>query len=198
MAIATAGDTRRRILEQTLVLIGEHGIGAVSNRRVAAGAGVALGSLTYHFPSQTQLLREALLLYVQGEVGRLQAIAHRLRSSQLTLTQVAAEVQHIAERSSGRSEQVAELELHLHAWRDPELREASARCFAAYEDIARAALETLAVPEPQRHARTVVAVMSGLALRRLGTGQSEGTGTADALLTIVRGAGMKGPQNEQK
>jgi DNA-binding transcriptional regulator YbjK len=188
MAISTAVDARRRILEQTLRLIGEHGIGAVSNRRVAAAAGVALGSLTYHFPSQTQLLREALLLYVQGEVERLQVIAAELRASQPTAAQVAAEVQLIVERSSGRLEEVAELELHLQASRDPELQEASARCFAAYEDLARAALEALAVPDPARHARTVVAVMHGLALRRLGTGERDATGTADALMTIMQGA----------
>jgi DNA-binding transcriptional regulator YbjK len=188
MAVSTAVDARRRILEQTLRLIGEQGIGAVSNRRVAAAAGVALGSLTYHFPSQTQLLREALLLYVQEEVERLQVIAAELRASEPTAAQVAAEVQLIAERSSGRLEEVAELELHLQASRDPELQEASARCFAAYEEVARAALQALAVPDPARHARTVVAVMYGLGLRRLGTGERDATGTADALLTIVQGA----------
>jgi AcrR family transcriptional regulator len=188
MAISTAKDTRERILASTLRLIGEHGVGEVSNRRVASAAGVALGSLTYHFPSQTQLLREALLLYVGEEVARLQSIAAELRSSEPTAAQVAGEVQRIVERSSTRLEQVAELELHLHASRDPELHEASARCFAAYEDLAAAVLEALHVPDPARHARTVVAVMCGLGLRRLGTGERTATGTADALLTIVRGA----------
>jgi AcrR family transcriptional regulator len=109
MAIATSKDTRKRILASTLRLIGEHGVGEVSNRRVAAAAGVALGSLTYHFPSQTQLLREALLLYVGEEVARLQSIAAELRSSEPTAAQVAGEVQRIVERSSTRLEQVAEL-----------------------------------------------------------------------------------------
>jgi DNA-binding transcriptional regulator YbjK len=185
MATTTTPDTRRRILTHTLQLIGEHGIGAVSNRRVASAAGVALGSLTYHFPSQTQLLREALLLYVHEEVERLQQIAAELRTSQPSVAQVAAEVEWIAERSSGRTEQVAELELHLQAWRDPELQEASARCFQAYEELAAEALD---VPDPERHARTVVALMCGLGLRRLGTGERDADGTAQALLTIVRGA----------
>lgn len=188
MAIATAQDTRQRILYATLRLIGEHGIGEVSNRRVAAEAGVALGSLTYHFPSQSQLLREALLLYVHEEVERLEAIAAEIRSSHPTAAEVAVEVEGVVERSSARLEQVAELELHLQASREPELQEASARCFAAYENIAAAALETLDVPDPARHARTVVAVMCGLSLRRLGTGVRDATGTADALLTIMRGA----------
>jgi AcrR family transcriptional regulator len=185
----TPPDTRERILRTTLRLIGEHGIGEVSNRASAAAAGVSLGSLTYHFPSQTQLLREALLLYVGEEVARLAAIAAELRSSQPSAAQVAAEVERIVEGSADRIEQVAELELHLHASRDPELHDASARCFAAYEDLAAAVLEALNVPDPARHARTVVAVMTGLGLRRLGTGDRAATGTADALLTIVRGAG---------
>jgi AcrR family transcriptional regulator len=184
----TGRDTRQTILRATLQLIGDHGIGEVSNRAIAAAAGVSLGSLTYHFPSQTQLLREALLLYVGEEVARLRAIAAELRASRPTAEQVAAEVERIVEGSTERVEQVAELELHLHASRDPELHEASERCFAAYEDLAAAVLEALHVPEPTRHARTVVAVMTGLGLRRLGTGDRAATGTADALLTIVRGA----------
>jgi AcrR family transcriptional regulator len=183
-----AQDTRQRILRTTLRLIGEHGIGGVSNRAIAAAAGVSLGSLTYHFPSQTQLLREALLLYVGEEVERLRAIAAALRASRPTPAQVATEVERIVEGSADRVEEVAELELHLHASRDPELHEASARCFAAYEDLAAAILEALHVPDSARHARTVVALLCGLGLRRLGTGERDAAGTADALITIVRGA----------
>jgi AcrR family transcriptional regulator len=192
MAVSTAQDTRQRILRATLRLIGEHGIGEVSNRAIAAATGVSLGSLTYHFPNQTQLLREALLLYVGEEVIRLRGIAVQLRTSNPTAADVAREVERIVEGSADRGvEQVAELELHLHASRDPELHEASRRCFAAYEDLAAAVLEALEVPDPQRHARTVVAVMCGLGLRRLGTGDHDATGTADALLTIVGGAGSQ-------
>jgi DNA-binding transcriptional regulator YbjK len=63
MATLATTDTRQRILHATLRLIGEQGLGAVSNRQVAASAGVALVSLTYHIPSQVHLLRESLLLH---------------------------------------------------------------------------------------------------------------------------------------
>ncbi|HEY1688465.1 MAG TPA: TetR family transcriptional regulator [Solirubrobacteraceae bacterium] len=183
-----SGGTRERILRSTLLLIGEHGIGAVSNRRIAAESDVALGSLTYHFPNQTQLLREALLLYVHDEVQRLEAIAAELRTSRPDAAEVATEVERIVARSASRLEEIAELELHLQASRDPALQEASQRCFAAYEVLAAAALDALGVPEPQRHARTVVAVMCGLGVRRLGSGRHDAAGTADALLTVVAGA----------
>lgn len=189
---AHALDTRARILHATLRVIAAGGVGAVSNRRVAAEAGVALGSLTYHFPSQTDLLRESLLLYAEEEVARLEALAAELRSGAAgggpSAEQVAAVVEQVAARDAGRPEEIAELELHLHASRDPALHEASRRCFAAYETFATAALGALGVPEPERHARTVVALLVGLGVRRLGTGEHAAEGTADALLTVIRGA----------
>lgn len=188
MSTLQATDTRERILHATLRVIAEQGVGAVSNRRVAAAAGVALGSLTYHFPSQTTLLRESLVLHVAEEVARLEAVEAELRAAHATAADVAAEVERIVRRSADNVEPIAELELHLQAARDPELREASRRCFAAYEDFAAAALEALGVPDPARHAPAVVALLSGLAVRRLGTGEREASGTADALLTLIRGA----------
>ncbi|UWM48224.1 TetR family transcriptional regulator [Streptomyces carpaticus] len=50
---------RDRIIDATLDLIAEEGIARVSHRRIAARAGVPLGSMTYHFDGMDQLLREA-------------------------------------------------------------------------------------------------------------------------------------------
>ena len=188
MSPATVTDTRDRILRTTLELIGSEGIAAVTNRSVAGAAGVSLGSLTYHFESQVDLLRESLLLFVGEEVERLEAIAADMRSRRPSVEEVAGEVERIVEESANRMQQLAEVELHLRAARDPELREASRRCFEAYEGVAVTALEMLEVPEPERHAAEVVALLYGLGLRRLGTGEEDAAGTAEALLTLVRGA----------
>lgn len=169
-------------------MIAEGGIGAVTNRRVATEAGVALGSLTYHFPSQTSLLRDSLLRYVEEEVARLGAIAEQLRAAAPTPEQVAAAIEQLLDDDPTRTGAISELELHLEASRDTALQEASARCFAAYEDFGSAILEALEVPEPQRYAPMLVALMAGMTLRRLGTGAQDAHGTADALMTIVRGA----------
>jgi len=185
---ATVTDTRDRILRTTLELIGSEGIAAVTNRSVAGAAGVSLGSLTYHFESQVDLLRESLLLFVGEEVERLEAIAADMRSRRPSVEEVAGEVERIVEESANRMQQLAEVELHLRAARDPELREASRRCFEAYEGVAETALEMLEVPDPERHAAEVVALLYGLGLRRLGTGEEDAAGTAEALLTLVRGA----------
>jgi hypothetical protein len=80
------------------------------------------------------------------------------------------------------------LELHLHASRNPELQDASQRCFAAYDDVATAALEALDVPEPARYARPVVALLTGMAVRRHGTGEQDIETVAIALQALLRGA----------
>ncbi len=185
MAAVAGTDTRERILRTTLGLIGGEGIGAVTNRRVATEAGVSLGSLTYHFGSQVDLLRESLLMFVGEEVMRLEEISADLRLRNPDVVEVAGEVERIIRESGKRIHQLAELELHLRAARDPALQDASRRCFEAYEGVAQAALEKLRIPDPERHAAVVVGLMYGLALRRFGTGDEKGSGTAEALLTVV-------------
>src|ERR1700684_1180976 len=107
--------TREAILRATLVMVANEGVGAVSNRRVAAEAGVSLGSLTYHFPSQAELLRESLLLYVGEEVDRLEAIAAALRARNPGAEEVVGEVEALIARPTGGPGPLAELELHLQA-----------------------------------------------------------------------------------
>ncbi|HVV89801.1 MAG TPA: TetR/AcrR family transcriptional regulator, partial [Solirubrobacterales bacterium] len=91
-------------------------------------------------------------------------------------------------RPSGGPGPLAELELHLQAARDPELQEASARCFAAYEALTVDALAALGVADPARHSSAFVALVTGLGVRRLGTGADESEAATGALLTLLRGA----------
>ncbi len=185
----TAVGARERILRATLELIASGGVAAVTNRRVASAARVSLGSLTYHFTSQAQLLRESLLLYVQEETTRRELIAHELANEKPGVQRVAEAVEQLVAIPSAIPSQIAELELHLHAARDPELRDASRRCFEAHEQIASAALTALGIADGDRHASIVVALMTGLAVRRLSAGGHDAQGTSEALLTLVRGLG---------
>jgi AcrR family transcriptional regulator len=182
---APPSNARERILRATLQLIASDGHGALTNRRVAAAARVSLGSLTYHFVSQTELLRESLLLYVNEETGRREHIARELATQEPSLEEVTDVIEQLA--ALDIPQQIAELELHLHAARDPQLRDASRRCFAAHEQIAAAALTSLGVDDAERQAPTVVALMTGLAIRRLADGATDAGGTSQALLAMMRG-----------
>ncbi|MFE7355778.1 TetR/AcrR family transcriptional regulator [Streptomyces sp. NPDC057543] len=52
-------ERRERIIDAALDLIADEGVAGVSHRKVAARAGVPLGSMTYHFQNMDELLREA-------------------------------------------------------------------------------------------------------------------------------------------
>ncbi|WP_018655202.1 TetR/AcrR family transcriptional regulator [Actinomadura flavalba] len=184
---------RDRILAATLRLIGEQGLGAVTNRAVAKAAGVSLGSLTYHFPSQQDLLRESLQTYVDTEIERIRARVLTLRDTAHDPERAADEVEKAVLDFATGPEQIANLELHLHATRDPEVRETSTRSIAAYDRLAEAVLTALDVPDPARHAPAIVALFYGLALRRLATGDTTAEGTAEAFRTLLRGTFAPAP-----
>ncbi|MCP9954482.1 TetR/AcrR family transcriptional regulator [Actinomadura madurae] len=179
---------RDQILQATLRLIGEQGIGAVTNRAVARAAGVSLGSLTYHFPSQEDLLREALHTFVEAEIARITAYVTSLAESGIAPIEAADQVEKAVVDFAYGPEQIANLELHLHSARDPALRAASARSVEAYDRLAAAILDALGIPDAERHAPAIVAMLYGLAVRRLATGDTAATGTADAFRLLLLGA----------
>lgn len=182
---------RERILQATLALIGEQGIGGVTNRAVATAAGVSLGSLTYHFSSQTELLREALLVFVTREAQRLEGLAEGLEGTMADLGEVAAAVQAVVQ-SANRNEQLAQMELYLYASRDPQLREVAARAYAAYDHAARTVLVALGVPDPEPLIPAVIALVDGFELRRLALEVPADPALVDALSALVR-AGRAAP-----
>ncbi|MEV5433699.1 TetR family transcriptional regulator [Streptomyces sp. NPDC052701] len=60
---------RERILAATLDLIGDEGVAGVSHRKIAARAGVPLGSMTYHFTGIDDLLRQAFTRFADRIVA---------------------------------------------------------------------------------------------------------------------------------
>ncbi|MEV5576287.1 TetR family transcriptional regulator [Spirillospora sp. NPDC052269] len=190
----TPGESPRdRMLQATLDLISEQGVGAVTNRAVARAAGVSLGSLTYHFPSQSDLLREALAAFVDDEIARITEHAERLRDTDIDPGSAADEVEKAMVGFATDRHQIANLELHLHAARDPEVRATSARSVAAYDRLVVEILTALGIKDAEHHAPAVVALFYGLAVRRLATGDPSAAGTADALRTVLSGLSTDPP-----
>ncbi|ASR33905.1 TetR family transcriptional regulator [Prauserella marina] len=182
-------NTKEAILRAALRVIGEQGVAGLTNRRIVAEAGVSLGSLTYHFPSQTALLREAMLLFAADETARLGELARARKADELSVEDAAVAVGRVLEGLPMTIDEIASLELYLQGGRDPGLRDVTARCFAAYDELALTILRTLGVGEPERLVGPVVALIGGLQLRRLATGEAPATPAADALMMLVRGAG---------
>jgi TetR/AcrR family transcriptional regulator, regulator of biofilm formation and stress response len=181
----TQVDVRQRIILAVLEIIGADGVAAVTNRRIASRAGVSLGSVTYHFPAQHELLRESLRYFVAEETRRLTELAERQRYEELSLEQAGTLVGQVASSTGFDSEHIAPFELYIQAGRDPRLRDAAAECFAAYDRLAIRILTALGVPDAQRAASAAVALVVGLQLRRLATGSTTDE-LVDALLMLVQ------------
>ncbi|CCH35067.1 TetR family transcriptional regulator [Actinosynnema sp. NPDC047251] len=180
-------ETRQRIIAAVLRIIGDDGVAGVTNRRIAQQAGVSLGSVTYHFATQQDLLRESLLHFVSEETRHIGELARRTEGEFADLRQVVRLVGEVAGAMPPDSERIAPYELYLHAGRDPELRTAAAECFAAYDRLAATVLTALGVAEPEKVASAVVGLVMGLKLRALATG-SDAEHLVDALLMLTRGA----------
>lgn len=178
---------RDRILAAVLHVIGTDGIAAVTNRRIAAQAQVSLGSITYHFPSQTDMLRDALLGFVTEETARLTELAEQYRDHGLSVQDAASLTEQVVRDLGWAAERVAPFELYIQAGRDPALQEAASECFAAYDTLTVTILEALGVPNAAMLAPTLVATVAGLQLRRLATGAA-GTDISTAILLLVSGA----------
>jgi DNA-binding transcriptional regulator YbjK len=176
------------ILRAALKVIGERGVAGLTNRRIAADAHVSLGTLTYHFSSQTELLRQAMLLFAEEETVKLNAVVEAHREENLSIEQAAALVEQVIEQLPFGTDEIAPHELYLQAGRDPALRDATQRCFAAYDELATTILRALGVPEPTRLAAPVVALIAGLQLRRLATGTQTTPAAAESLMMLIRGA----------
>jgi len=157
---------RRAILDATLRVISAGGVDAVTHRRVAAEADVALGSTTYYFASREELVREAFRYYL-AEVTT--ALASLERESPIErAADVAEALIELARREFADPALVlAEYELILYAARDPVL----AQDFNAYERGLEAQLagplERLGAERPVEAARTVIGLMRGFELERL-------------------------------
>jgi AcrR family transcriptional regulator len=179
--------TRDRILYAALRVIGKHGIGGLTNRLVAKEAGISLGSLTYHFASQTELLRDSVLVFVDDETRRISAIADGLLNTVHTVEQAAAAAEQALTDLVLGPEEIGVYEVYVHSARDSALQGAVQQCFAAYEQVATTILGLLGVTDARRLAPHVVALVAGSQLRRLATGATQADGIAEGLLLLLAG-----------
>jgi DNA-binding transcriptional regulator YbjK len=182
--VSRPADTRQSIIDAVLRIIGQDGVAAETNRRIAREAGVSLGSVTYHFETQHELLRESLLHFVAGETSRFTELAEQYRAEGVDLDRAASIVGQVAGGTAFDSRHIAPFELYVQAGRDERLRAAAAECFGAYDRLAAQILTGLGVPDADRLASTAVALVFGLQLRRLATG-APAEDLVDALLLLA-------------
>jgi DNA-binding transcriptional regulator YbjK len=113
-------ERRERLISTTLDVIADVGVAAASLRAIARAADVPLGSLTYHFASQEQLLTTAFTRYVETMAARFD---ERMRAATDPADAVEQLVEHLVTdvRHPDRDLVVAG-ELYVAAARRPALR----------------------------------------------------------------------------
>lgn len=117
-------DRPARIARAAIAVIAEHGIDALTHRKVAAAAGVPLGSTTYHFASLDDLVAAALAEAAARSVAQLRAWESALPLD-ADLAQALAEFV-ISSVTEQRENTLAEYNLYAVALHRPNLRKAAA------------------------------------------------------------------------
>ena len=123
-SVLTMDRTELRILQATLGVVAKSGSAAVTYREVAGAAGVALGTISYKFPTREALIRAAFEYFLNQSAASLRALSASARVS--TVEELAALITGIvrAEVQDPNRARIAEYELSLAAARDEQLAHA--------------------------------------------------------------------------
>ncbi|NEA50655.1 TetR family transcriptional regulator [Streptomyces sp. SID10815] len=174
---------RDRIIDAALDLIAEEGLAAVSHRKVAARAGVPLGSMTYHFDGIDQMLREAFGRFTGHVVAVFDAHLGAATGPEEARAAVADLVHALSE--GARRDLVLTQELYTLAARRPAYRELTEEWMRR----SRAHLERHFDPDT---ARQLDALIEGLTLHRALAGDPHDRAlTLEAVTRITTGGGTR-------
>lgn len=173
-------ERRERIITAALDLIAEEGVAGTSHRKVAARAGVPLGSMTYHFGGMDELLREAFTRFSSSIVAVFEERLGAANTPDEAREAVAGLVHHLS--IGNQRELVLTHELYTLAARKPAYRELTREWMRR----SRRALEWHFDPAT---ARQLDALIEGLAIHRaLETEPHDRALTVEAIARITQGA----------
>jgi TetR/AcrR family transcriptional regulator, regulator of biofilm formation and stress response len=168
---------RDAIVAATVRIVSREGVSAVTHRRVAAEAGVALSSTTWHFAAKTDILIAALRWTAQREVARIVAIADRLGSDGFDRAAWADELADwlLEQVSDERDVAVALYRLQIELLGRPEAREVHDEWGLRLRALGDRVLERSHTITPDLDTRLVAAALDGLRLSVLSAGDPDTT-----------------------
>jgi TetR/AcrR family transcriptional regulator, regulator of biofilm formation and stress response len=163
---------REAIVAATVRIVAREGVSAVTHRRVAAEAGVALSSTTWHFADKSDILIAALRWTARREVARIASIADRLGGEGFDATAWAEELADwLIEQVSGERElAVALYRLQIELLGRPEAREVHDEWGEGLRALGERVLESSRTITPDLDTRLVAAALDGLRLSVLSAG----------------------------
>jgi AcrR family transcriptional regulator len=170
MPSSERSERRQRLLEESLRLVSESGLGAVTHRSVEQAAGAPHGSVTYWFGSREGLI-SALVEWLCDESERqARAIAvpvqQQIDAGQtLDIDAIAAALS--AWMDSSAAHHLARMELELQGAREPAHAERMTRAAQVFWDMCAAIARGLGSEDPDRDGRAMAVMLDGVLLDRL-------------------------------
>ena len=166
---------RGAIVAATVRIAAREGISAVTHRRVAAEAGVALSSTTWHFATKADILIAALRWTARREVERIAAIAERLEDDDFDPGAWAEELSDwLLEQVTGeRDVAVALYRLQIELLGRPEARDVHEEWGESLRTLGERVLAGSQTITPDLDTRIVAAALDGLRLRALSADETD-------------------------
>ena len=167
--------TRDAIVAATVRIVAREGVAAVTHRRVAAEAGVALSSTTWHFATKADILEAALRWTAAQEVARIGAIAERLGATDLDPMAWADELAAwlVDQLTVEREIAVALYRLQVELLGSAEALEVHREWGERLRAVGERVLEAAPTATPELDVRLVVGTLDGLRMGGLNSGEQD-------------------------
>lgn len=165
------------LLDASVRVFSERGVGAVTYRAVAAEAGVTHGLVGYHFGS-----REALVHATLAKVAANSIEGSELLPASGELSDFLAELPTMTAADTDGA--AAQFELAIVGYRDPSLRAEAQALYRRYIEVVGEALQEFGIEVDDPTARLVFAALDGLVLQQVIFGDAAQT---EESLAVLRG-----------
>jgi DNA-binding transcriptional regulator YbjK len=166
---------REAIVAATVRIVAREGVAAVSHRRLAAEADVALSSTTWHFATKADILEAALRWTADREVERIGAIADRLAGTDFDPSAWAEELADwlLEQVTTEREIAVALYRLQVELLGSPPALEVHREWGVGLLAVGERVLEHSPTATPDLDVRLIVAALDGLRMGVLNSGEQD-------------------------
>jgi TetR/AcrR family transcriptional regulator, regulator of biofilm formation and stress response len=167
--------TRDAIVAATVRIVAREGVAAVTHRRVAAEADVALSSTTWHFAAKADILEAALRWTAAQEVERIGAIAERLGATEFDPAAWAEELAAwlVDQLTVEREVAVALYRLQVELLGSDGARQVHREWGERLREVGERVLERAPTATPELDVRLVIATLDGLRMSALNSGEQD-------------------------
>ena len=167
--------TREAIVAATVRIVAREGVAAVTHRRVAAEADVALSSTTWHFATKADILEAALHWTARREVDRIRAIADRLDGTDFDPGAWADELgEWLVDQVTGEREiAVALYRLQVELLDSTGAAKVHEDWGAGLRTVGERVLEHSSTATPDLDVRLIAAALDGLRIGVLSSGEQD-------------------------